>query len=250
MMAKQTLETTVTASQRVVTSLISICIMAGLTACGDEDASGVSGSARDDTAAYCPPDKKGNGIMVSSRFDIDDVLSAQKWRRDMFPKSCAGTLADLVPDLPDGYGIPPAARPYTMNSDQVYLAYAETKGVPDGADIQTGIPRDNDVLYFEISRYTPEEYAQLTQWMADNPGDYLDRSIDGQTLYLMGGVGIFFGQRKINVPRGLTALYDDSQIVIRMSHASLFNPIPDQPIGASAEALMRDILKRAEKAGI
>lgn len=239
-----------TASQRLVTSLMSLFTVAGLTACGDDGASAVPGSASGDTSAYCPPDQKGNGIKVSSRFDIDDVLSAQKWRRDMFPKSCAGTLAELVPDLPIGYGIPPATRPYTMNSDQVYLAYAETKGVPDGADIQTGIPKGNDVLYFEISRYTPDEYAQLKQWMADNPGDYLDRSIDGQTLYLMGGVGIYFGQRKINVPRGLTALYDDSQIVIRMSHASLFNPLPDQPIDASAEALMRDIMQRAENAGI
>ncbi|MGB3456737.1 MAG: hypothetical protein WBG08_08540 [Litorimonas sp.] len=187
--------------------------------------------------------------MVASRYDYEDVLAAGKWRTEIFPRSCAGALGAIIPDLPDGYGVAPTSRPYIMNSEQVYLEYAEMDGVAEMGEGMDFVPQGNDRIHFEISKYSADELARLRQWMADNPDDYLTRTVDGRTVYLMAGVGVFFQERTIRVPSGLTAIYDNG-LLIRLSHASLFTQDRNAPDDPLAMNLFRDMMQRAEAAGI
>jgi len=229
-------------------SIIATVFVAGLLAvsgCGDDDA---NGGAALGSAAYCPPDVKGQGITVSSRYDYEDLLAAGKWRDEMFPRDCAGTLGAIVPDLPDGYGVAPNGRPYIMNSDQVFLRYAETQGAVDNPDGPSSIPTENDLIAFEISRYSEEELAMLRDWMDDNPGDFLTRTVDGKTVYLMAGIGVYFQDRTVRVPSGLTAIYD-SGLILRVNHPSMFTRDRDAQFAPQAEALLAEMMQRAEDAG-
>jgi hypothetical protein len=229
-------------------SAIVTALFAGLlalSACGDE---GANDGTRAGTAEYCPPDVKGQGVMVSSRYDYEDLLAAGKWRDTMFPRDCAGTLGAILPDLPPGYGVAPNVRPYIMNSEHVFLRYAETKGAVDNPDGPSAIPAGNDIIAFEISRYSQDELGQLRTWMADNPDDFLTRTVDGKTVYLLAGVGVFFQDRTTRVPAGLTAIYD-SGLIIRANHPSMFTNRRDDPIAPQALALMSDMMQRAEAAG-
>ncbi|MEM7728439.1 MAG: hypothetical protein AAF311_04105 [Pseudomonadota bacterium] len=222
--------------------------LTSLSGCGEENGEPSSRSAPGQ-AEYCPPDKKGSGISVASRYDYEDLLEAGKWRTEIFPRRCAGELGAIVPDLPDGYGLAPSSRPYIMNADHIYLEYADMEGVVDNGEAMDNVPQGNDRIFFEISRYSADELARLRQWMAENPDNYLTRTVDGQTVYLMAGVGIFFQERTIRVPAGLTAIYDNG-LLIRLSHASMFTRDRDAPVDPLALGLFRDMMQRAEASGI
>ncbi|MEL6859899.1 MAG: hypothetical protein AAFO74_16040, partial [Pseudomonadota bacterium] len=96
------------------------CVLA---ACGGQSFDD-AGSGSKLANADCPPAQKGDGLLVSSRFNYDDLLESNKWRETMFARDCAGDLGKLIPDLPAGFGVIPTVRPYIMNEQQVYLAYA------------------------------------------------------------------------------------------------------------------------------
>jgi len=231
-------------SQSIMATALAASLLA-LSACGDEDQ---GGGSKGGSTAYCPLDKSGEGSVVSSRYEYQDLLEAGKWRSEIFPRDCAGALGALIPDIPDGYGLAPNSRPYIMNPEHVFLRYAETKGAVDNPDGPSSIPPGNSIISFEISRYSPEELAMLRQWMLDNPSDFLTRTVDGETVYLMAGVGIFFQQRTIRVPAGLTAIYDDG-LLIRLNHSSMFSNQRDTPVDPTALSLMIEMIQRAEGSG-
>lgn len=214
-----------------------------LTACGNGESVRAMSTSGD-----CPPEQKGDGLMVSSRYNIDDLLSANEWRSDMFDRDCAGTLAALVPGLPDGYGVMPAMKPYIMNSDHIFLTYAEMKGELKNAEGDAMVPTGNDQISFEIVRFTREEIQTLRSWMAANEGEYLKRSMNGNPVYLMGALATMRPGKRDRIGSGLIAVYD-SGLVVRLSHRGVFSQTPDAPMPAIVTELMRDIMQRAEDAG-
>lgn len=228
---------------RWVQVFVTVAAATALTACG---VAGNDGGEAKGTAQAgdknCPPAQKGNGIAVSSRFDYDDLLDSNRWRDEMYSKSCAGALAAYVPDLPDGFGVVPTVRPYIMNEDQVYLSYGE---IPepriDEESGQPNVPADLDRIDIEIRRFSAEELTEARTWLAANPKDYVTAEIGGETVYLVNGLG--FG-RMGKGDKLLTALqvFKDNGVVLRVSHRSLFNSAGGLSISPLVDGVMSDML--------
>lgn len=220
--------------------------LAMLTACGggDENTSNRGGSA----SADCPPDQKGNGIMVSSRYDYDDLLKSNQWRTSMFPSKCAGSLAKYVPDMPEGFGVVPTHKPYIMNDNQVYVAYGE---LPDPLYLEddiANIPVDMDRIEYEIVRFDDEDLAKLTSWMEENPDNYLSGEVDGHAVHLIGGFGSGRPGKGDRLATSLHAILDDG-IIVRVSHKSLFTQRGGLQLSPLVERIMGDIISQSNSAG-
>lgn len=214
----------------------------GLTGCSD--GSDVGGSSMT-TSADCPPTQKGNGIRVSSRYDYEDLLKANRWRTEMFPRNCAGQLAALVPDMPAGYGVRPTNKPYVMTNDQVYVAYAS---LPDPLYLEEDVPNippDLDAIEYEIVRFSTDEITKLRDWMTQNPPNYLIGDIQGESVYLIGGFGSGRSGKGDRLATSLHALLDDN-IVVRVSHKSLFSQHGGLELSPLVQTVMGDIIHRSK----
>ena len=226
---------------RLETVLISAVAIIALGACGASDEMGVS-SSKTSAATDCPPEQKGNGIMVSSRYDIDDVMAANSWRDEMYSKACAGDLAAYVPNMPDGFGLVPTVQPYIMNNDQVYLHYGEipTKRI-DEMSGQPNVPRDMDSIDIEIRRFSADELAVARRWLAENPSEYFTAEIDSQPVYMINGLGM---DRIGKGDKLLTALHAflDEGVVLRVHHSSLYSQHGGVSISPLVETVMSDML--------
>jgi hypothetical protein len=216
----------------------------GLTGCGgDSDVAATTTTA----SADCPPAQKGNGIRVGSRYNYEDLLAANQWRTDMFPRDCAGELGALVPDLPAGYGVRPNHKPYVMNNDQVYVAYA---ALPEPLYLGEGnpnIPPDLDNIDYEIVRFTAEEIATLRDWMTQNPDNYIAGEIGGEPVYFLGGFGSGRPGRGDRLSTSLHAFLADN-IVVRVSHKGLFSQRGKLEPPPLVVAVMSDIIDRSKQA--
>lgn len=219
--------------------------LALVTACGAPSGGSTSKAA----GADCPPLQKGNGIMVSSRYDYEDLIEANKWRTDMFPASCAGQMAPLIPDMPDGFGVVPTNKPYIMTDDHVYLAYAELPHPLYLDEDIPNIPVDLNRIEFEIVRFTEEEMTTLRDWMAANSDNYLTSELDGQPVYLIGGFATMRMGKNDRLATSLHAFLEDGT-VIRVSHKSLFTQGSGFELSPLVQTLLGDILRRAEAAGL
>ena len=232
---------------RIETILASAAAIFALGACGGsaENPSNGAGAANNEgtrAAGACPPVQKGNGIAVESRFDYDDLLDSNRWRDEMYSKSCAGSLAAYVPDLPEGFGVVPTMQSYIMNEDQVYLSYGE---IPepriDELSGQPNVPADLDRIDVEVRRFSTDELAEAKAWLAANPKDYMTAEINGETVYLVNGLG--FG-RMGKGDKLLTALqvFQDNGVVLRVSHRSLYTSAGGLTISPLVERVMSDML--------
>lgn len=214
-----------------------------LVACGGGGDLGPSGSQRS-ASADCPPEQKGDGIMVSSRYNYEDLIEANKWRNEMFPATCAGSLAALVPDMPDGFGVKPTHKPYVMNDEQVYVAYARLVE-PLYLDEETAnVPVDLETIEYEIVRFTDEEHKTLTDWMTANPESFLSGSVAGHDVHLIGGFGSGRPGKGDRLATSLHALLDDN-IVVRISHKELFSQRGGLDVPPLVETVLGDIITRS-----
>ena len=228
---------------RLETFFLSAAAILALGACGGGSESEVSGSSKA-AASDCPPDQKGNGIMVSSRYDYEDLIDANKWRLEMFPATCAGSLADLVPDLPSGFGVKPTHKPYVMNDNQVYVAYARLVEPLYLDDENANVPIDVETVEYEIVRFTDEERTTLTDWMSSNPDSYLSGTVAGHDVYLIGGFGSGRPGKGDRLGTSLHALLDDN-IVVRISHKGLFSQRGGLDVPPLVETVLGDIIARS-----
>lgn len=225
---------------RLVSVLASVTAITALGACGGSS-NGSASADRKVAEGECPPAQKGKGIAAGSRYNYDDRIASNEWRDAMYSKSCAGSLAAYVPDLPDGYGLVPTIWPYIMNENQVYLSYGE---IPeprmDEVSGQPNVPLDLDRIDIEVRRFSPDELTQAKTWLSANPQDYLTAEVDGKTVYLVNGLG--FG-RMGKGDKLLTALqmFQDNGVVLRVSHRSLYNSAGGVTISPLVEQVMSDM---------
>lgn len=227
---------------------IASCALAfGLSGCGGSAGPTDGGDSRADAGnAACPPERKGDGLMVSQRYDLDDVVAAGQWREDIPPRSCAGELGALLPDFPDNYGLAPASKPYVMNNQQVHIAVGE---LPDPLVTENGVanyPSDHPVIQVELLRYTPEEMSKVRDWMLENPGSYRTYPINGTDTHLIGyEMALVRPGKTDRIAAGLIVLLDGN-IVAKVSHPDLFKY--DEGIfepGSIVYRTMSDILNRS-----
>ncbi|MEL6827213.1 MAG: hypothetical protein AAFN91_13270 [Pseudomonadota bacterium] len=225
---------------------LSAAIAALLVACGGPTM-GDTSSASNATKSDCPPVQKGNGLMVGSRFDYDDLAEMNTWRETMFARSCAGVLGDLIPDLPAGHGVVPDTRPYIMNDRQVYLSYAP---LPDPLyfDEMANVPPDIDRINFEIVQFSEEEMTKLQTWLDQNSDDFLSGRVADHDVYLLGGFATLRPGKGDRLATSLHFFVGDNTVV-RISHKSLFTQTPGLQISPIVESYIQDITERAKRAG-
>ena len=106
-----------TRSATKVGSLMAAFLLFALGGCGVEESSGGGSS----TASNCPPEQKGDGVMVGSRYDYEDLLEANKWRTEMFDARCADDLAFMTPELPAGWDLIEATGVAVDSRDHVWV---------------------------------------------------------------------------------------------------------------------------------
>ncbi|GAB5454763.1 MAG: hypothetical protein Hens2KO_09920 [Henriciella sp.] len=228
---------------RLETALVSAAAIIALGACDGSNELSVS-SSNTSAAADCPPEQKGEGIMVSSRYDYEDLIEANKWRTEMFPAACAGKLSALVPDLPNGFGVKPTHKPYVMNDEQVYVAYARLVE-PLYLDEETAnVPVDLETIEYEIVRFTDEERKTLSDWMTANPDSYLSDSVAGHDVHFIGGFGSGRPGKGDRLGTSLHALLDNN-IVVRISHKDFFSQGGGLDVPPLVETVLGDIIARS-----
>lgn len=218
-----------------------------LAACGGAGDDGGGSQIGAANLSDCPPQQKGNGMMVSSRYDYADLIEANKWRDEMFPRGCAESLANLVPDMPNGFGVKPTNKPYVMKDDQVYVAYAR---MPEPLYLESGdpnLPRDMEAIEYEIVRFSDDEIATVQTWMADNPNAYISNTIAGQDVHLIGGFGTGRSDKGDRLATSLHAFLDNN-IVVRVSHKDLFSPRGGLDVPPLVETVLGEIISRADGA--
>ena len=198
-----------------------------LSACGGSGDGGTGNFASSgDRGAECPPEQKGDGLMVGSRWNFEDLEKAQNWQVEIPPSSCAGALGELIPDFPAGYGLMPNNKPYVMNNQQVYLLVAE---VPDQLKNEYGgafIPENHAGLGMEILRFTSDEKSKTRTWMEANPGSYRTTEVDGHEVYLMSAVALARPNKRDRMGGGLVALLSDN-IVVKLTHPEVYRQDSD-----------------------
>ena len=218
-----------------------------LTACGGgNEAVGEDGSkSAANRSAECPPEQKGDGIMVSSRWDYEAIQKAQNWQTEIPPRSCAGSLSRYVPEFPEGYGLAPSHRPYVMNDNQVFLTVAELPEQLVNEHGTANVPQGLQMLSVEILRYTGDEIAKLQTWMENNPDSYRTTQVDGKAAYLMGGMALTRLEKKDRLASGLVVILDDN-VVVKVFHPDVYRMATEvlEPSGIVYE-ITKDILDRA-----
>ena len=208
-------------------TLLASCCWLLLSACGSAGKDGTgqaeAGSAGGERSAECPPVRKGDGVLVSSRWDFEDLERFQNWQETIPPANCAGALGKLIPDFPEGYGLTPNNKPYVMNNEHVYLLLAK---VPDQLKNEYGgayIPENMTKLGLEILRFTPEEISKAKGWMADNPDGYRTTEVNGLEVYIMGAMALIRPGKPSRMGGGLVAFLDEN-IVVKIKHPDVFRP--------------------------
>ena len=232
--------------QRPSILLLALATVA-MSACGDEndssrDSSSANGAKLASASGDCPARQKGNGLSVSSRYDVEELIESNKWRTEMFSKTCAGALQDRVPDLPEGFGVIPTVKPYLMGDDHVYLGYAELpETLISEMTGQAFVPNNMEPVFFEIRRLPDEEMQIIKDWIASNPSEYFISEVRGQTVYLVGGFGLGRTAKGDRVSTSLQAFLDNN-LVLRVTHKSLYDTPGQVTISPLVERIMGEMI--------
>lgn len=224
-----------------------------LASCGNgEDTSGPLSASGD-----CPPAARKGGLSVSSRVNIEEAMKYTQWLLVYPPQSCAGSLAGMIADLPDGYGLAPSSltRPPVMGEDHVAFSLGE---VPDALTTQNGtanVPLDMKRIDYEILRFSPEERATLDAWLAGNKASFITKTFEGQQIYLAGALATMRPGKPGRIGAGITVLLRNN-LLLRMSYTDMIaelggkdNPVPDTQ-GNIALEFLADLISRAKAEGL
>lgn len=178
-------------------TLLSASFLILLSACGSESPEKPT-SNNSGTASECPPLPKASLSAVQRAGGMESLERYSKWQKKLPSKSCAGSLASLIPDLPDGYGLPPNVRPPIMMEGHVYLKYVEMpKQIGDSA-LELINFANNPQFEFEIVQLSEEQAIKFKNWFKNNPKSYTDYNVDGRPFYATGGGGWYIPGNKLS----------------------------------------------------
>jgi type IV secretory pathway ATPase VirB11/archaellum biosynthesis ATPase len=134
-----------------------------------------------------------------------------------------------------------------MTKDQVHVAYAALPEPLYLGDDNPNIPPNLDSIEYEIVRFTAEEVATLRAWMTQNPDNYIAGEIRGEAVYLLGGFGSGRPGKGDRLATSLHAILADN-IVVRVSHKSLFSQLGGLEPSPLVVTVMGDIIDRSKQA--
>ena len=138
---------------RLLNTTLVAAILSILSACGSGDQNSTLGSSGFNND--CPPEPSSSLSALDRIGGIENLEKYSKWQTKLPPLNCAGALANYIPILPDGYGLPPMSRPPIMMDGHVYLRYVEIPEAKNGEPLET--------LNFAFQPQYEFEIAQLTQ---------------------------------------------------------------------------------------
>ena len=189
----------------------------------------------------CPPAlKNANSLSVSGRYEggIDALMAWNKWRDTLPPRSCAGQLGELLPSLPEGFGILPAITPPIMTEDHIFITYGR---MPEGATSDSGItppPVDNETINIELVYWSDEEMENFDRYIANGRegSNYLKYNLNGMPVYSIAEYGAFPTTDKMS--RGLMIRFPGN-LVAKVMHRDIYASQGDVFAGPS---VFKDIL--------
>ena len=192
---------------RYLNGFLALIVVMAISGCGgDEDSN--QNTASD---SKCPPQAKSGLSAIQRAGGIESMEKYSKWQTELPPKSCAGSLASYIPDLPEGYGLPPNTRPPIMSDGHVYLKYVQ---IPDNA---TGEALDminfaqQPQFEFEIAQLTTDEAKLFTDWFANNPKSYSEYPVEGRMFYATGG-GVWYMEGH-TISGGIGTILDNNVMI-------------------------------------
>lgn len=181
-----------------------------LSACGESgtDPSSPDASAMD---TNCPPAPKSGLSGIQRAGGMDSFEKYSKWQIALPPKSCAGELASYIPDLPDGYGLPPSVRPPIVTPGHVYLKYVEIPPLTGDQALEMISFGNQPQFEFEIVKLTNEEATKFRDWFKENKASYREYPIEDRMFYALGGGGWYMPGNKLS--GGIGTILDNNVLI-------------------------------------
>ncbi|MEL6414538.1 MAG: hypothetical protein AAFQ15_06315 [Pseudomonadota bacterium] len=194
-----------------------------LTACGGGNSTSNSNTASNG----CPPAVKNeNSLLVSGRYEggIDAMIEWNQWRDELPPRSCAGSLGNLMPSLPEGFGVFPELKPPIMSEDHIYISYARMPDdlSPDPVTTQPRPPVDNEIINIELVIWSNDEMTNFERYLSNarEGSDYLKYNLNGQPVYSIAEYGAFPTTDKMS--RGLMMRFPGN-LVAKVMHKDIYS---------------------------
>lgn len=159
----------------------------------------------------CPPPPTKSMIGLKRAGGIENFEKYSKWQTQLPPKSCAGGLANYIPDLPEGYGLPPNMKPPLIMDGHVHLQYAKLPEDISGDQWKMVNGGGQDRFQFEIVQITQADTDKFKAWFDANPKSYSAYEIEGRTFYALGGGGWYMPGHKLM--GGMGVILDNNVLV-------------------------------------
>ncbi len=213
--------------------LISLTMLA-LSSCGGD------GSATNEVRASskCPPAPKSGLSAIERAGGLENFEKYSKWQMEIPPKSCAGKLAEFVPDLPEGYGLPPSFKPPIMNDTQVYLKYVKVPEANSAQDLETIGYGQQPQFEFEILQLSQEKADTFKDWFKENRSSYSEYKVEDRVFYALGGGGWYLPGTKIIGGIGVIL---DNNVLIKFTMPNIYS---DKSVPEPIAKMFHEIAKK------
>jgi len=187
--------------------LPALCLVGMIMGCGGDSQPSSQKAASSD----CPPVSKPGLSAIQRAGGLESLEKYGKWQTELPPKSCAGGLASYIPDLPEGYGLPPSTRPPIMNDNHVYLKYVEIPENVTGDALDLINFAQQPQFEFEIARISDQEKEVFDDWFTKNPKSYSEYVAGGRRFYALGGGGWYMKGHRLT--GGIGVILDNNVMI-------------------------------------
>lgn len=183
-----------------------------LSACGSES----TATSRDKD---CPPEPSSSLSAIDRMGGLDNLQKYSIWQGSLPPKSCAGSLASYIPDLPDGYGLPPSSKPPIMKEGHVYLRYVKMPISKNGEAPELPNMSLQPQFEFEIVQLSKQQASTFRKWFKENPSSYSEYLIGNRMFYATGGGVLYMQGHRLS--GGITTILANN-ILIKFSMPKMY----------------------------
>ena len=202
---------------RLLNTTLVAAILSILSACGSGDQNSTLGSSGFNND--CPPEPSSSLSALDRIGGIENLEKYSKWQTKLPPLNCAGALANYIPILPDGYGLPPMSRPPIMMDGHVYLRYIEIPEAKNGEPLETLNFAFQPQYEFEIAQLTADEAGKFRSWFRDNPKSWSEYPVDGRMFHATGGGALYMPGHKL---MGGMATILENNVIIKFSMPKMY----------------------------
>jgi hypothetical protein len=201
--------------QRILWLLLTTLMLFG---CGAEN----QDPLRSDSNALsdrCPPEPENSKSGIQRTQNYASFEPYSRWQKELPPKSCAGSFASYIPDLPAGYGLPPSVRPPLMTEGHVYLKYVQIPENIDDEALELINFASKPQFEFEIAQLSSDQANKFKQWLKNNPKSHTIYNIEGRQFYGVGGGGWYVPGNRLT--GGIGTILDNN-VLIKFSMPKMY----------------------------